>query len=189
RGRMRRGGSKRFSPLPRALPSIVWVLDLAFEPWGAPILPAAQAAAQKNRHVVEAVLLGALLLGAGTRIRRLPSILAALPAAGLAMFAVISIAAYRLYLPDRPITFAFPVALALGIPLLIREAGRAHNEWRERILHVAVAAGFLVWAGDGLPRLGNIFDWSKHHTPAIDFLATVPPDALVAAHPETSSFV
>src|SRR6201999_3260731 len=43
--------------------------------------------------------------------------------------------------------------------------------------------------GDGLPLAENLTDFTRHDTPAIRWIATLPEDALIATHAERATYI
>jgi len=181
------GGFQPFYPLGPALPSIRFTWDLALAPAGEPIVPRVQTWVQERRSEGAIVAIVILAVLAGRRLRRVPVVFPALVLSGFAMFAVISAVAYRLYLPDRPLTYAFPSVMVLGLPLLAREAFRCFSPRPDGMAAKVLVAAMLLTRGDGLVPAGDAF--IGYHTPYYDYFKTLPKDVLIAGPPATSQLI
>jgi hypothetical protein len=150
----------------------------------------------------------AALAAVGLRRRRwIPFPAVVMAATGLALWAIARVTMFDLYLPNRhsrwTVGVAVAVVLAAGLAAVIAAiaehwaARRASSRERSAalpprwaLLGVAAAAPLLV-AAALYPRF--MHDW---HTPfdqnlenAYAFIATLPKDTLVAAHPDLADFV
>jgi hypothetical protein len=145
-----------------------------------------------RRHPVALVLglLVLLLLAARRRLGSLPRILPAFALASLGAFFFARLVAYRLYLPDRMLVYAWPPLLLVALPLLLHRALEPRLGARAPLAAGGLVVGFLALAcGDGLARNENLTFFGAHHTPVIRWAATRPKDALFATHPERATYV
>ncbi len=126
--------------------------------------------------------------------RRLPLPLPIAAGAAVAMYAVAYAVAYRLYVPDRMVHYSLVPLILVPLLPLVHDAltlvpARLLARGRALVATVPILALTLAAGGWGLARHNGLRDWGGQRSPAIDFLATRPTDALVAAHPVGSSFV
>jgi hypothetical protein len=184
------GGNQPFYPLAPARHAMRDALDSTFVAGGSPLVPRLAAWHQQHRHVLVWGLLAALALVAWRRLRHLPPVLAALLASSLLLFWLARLLAYRLYLPDRMLVYAWP---PLFVALLVALAGlagqRISRQWGCLGVAVLVVVFHFSFEKDGLPRSFGMRDWRANETPTVRFLAKLPKDTLVAADLRTSSFI
>jgi hypothetical protein len=149
---------------------------------GAPILAAGQALRARHAEVAEGLLLGFMILGCAVACvrqdaaRRLGTL-----ALGTAVAYVVAVrVAPYFYLPQRYVTYPVPVLAILAVPTAA--AALAWRSWLRAPF--VLAAGLVVlalWGGRGSPTAGQlrIADPDGFYA----FVATLPPDALVAGWP------
>lgn len=185
------GSNQPFYPLASAREFLMPVVDGFFQTAGKPIWKKAQKRLQKHPIVYASVFGAALLLLARRRAKNLPLVFAATLVSAIVMYFVIRAVAYRLYLPDRPLTFAYPVALALGFPVLAYEAfSRLTQKWAGSLAAVTVAGFFFLMRGNGVvPPEKSMPDYSAWNTPVLGFVRSLPKDSLIVALPEQSSVI
>ena len=129
--------------------------------------------------------------------RRIPLVFPCLRRAlcGALAYALASAVAYRLYVTDRMLHYALPpLVLLLLAPAALEAAALVPTRFlpqraRATVVVLVLVLPTLAFGGLGLERENGLRDWSGEHTPAMRFLAGTARDALVAAHPATSSFV
>src|SRR5262249_44141975 len=109
-----------------------------------------------------------------------------LPLSGLGAGFVAQALAYRLYLPQRMLQLAWLPVFLLALPLSLEHVLR-----RRGTLGAALGTCAILFtcSGDGLAIAENLTDFNPKWTPVMRGLATLPADALVAAHPERGSYV
>jgi len=179
---MQIGGAQPYWPLQSPLASIADAAAVAFRPDGE-----TWKGVPHGEWVVLALLLVALLLRGR---RALPPLHAELLLSSLAMFALAYPLAFRLYLPNRMLLYAWPPILLALLPVAL--AGAFERRLGERAPVAAAATALalvLLVGGDGLPRVENLTDFRPHFTPTIRFCATLPKDTLIATHPERSTYL
>jgi hypothetical protein len=139
--------------------------------------------------------LAAVVLVVALARRRIPLIFPCVALCGAMAYVLASAVAYRLYVPDRMIHYALPpLVLLLLAPMALEAAALVPARFLPRHARVtavvlALVLPTLAFGGLGLQRDNGLRDWSAEHTPAMRFIAGTASDALVAAHPATSSFV
>ncbi len=139
--------------------------------------------------------LAGLVLGVALLRRRIPLIFPCVALCSAAAYMAASAVAYRLYVPDRMIHYALPpLVLLLLAPMALEGAALVPTRFLPQRARMTVVALVLVlptlaFGGLGFQRENGLRDWGGEHTPAMKFLAGTAPNALVAAHPATSSFV
>jgi hypothetical protein len=188
---MQPGSNQPFYPLGSAREFLEPVVRGFFEPAGRRVWYKAQRRLQKRPLLYTGIFAGALGLLAWRKNKNLPVALPAILIAAMVMYFVIRALAYRLYLPDRPLTFAYPIALAFGLPVLAYEAfSRLSQRWSKIAAALVVALFFGFMRGDGLvlPRKAMPNN-SWQDTPALHFVRTLPKDVLIIALPEQSSAI
>jgi hypothetical protein len=111
-----------------------------------------------------------------------------LPLAGLVMAAVAQALAYRFYLPQRMLQLAWLPTALVALPLLLEYVLRSGPRASLRAGLIACAVLFGL-GGDGLALAENLTDFRRHLTPIIRQVATLPPEVLIATHPERASYV
>jgi hypothetical protein len=128
--------------------------------------------------------------------RLLPAAAWALIGTALFAHALAHATLFFLHLPQRYVGFALPIFLTIWVTALAtRLFRRAAARWpalaRPRVLAVAAVAFLVV---DGVPALRTAHQsvvavtyLAREH--ALDFLATLPEDALIAAHPEDANAI
>lgn len=185
------GSNQPFYPLASAHDFLMPVVEGFFEPAGK--APWRKARTRLQRHRIAYAALFAVALGALTRrrLKNLPLVFGATLVSAIVMYFVIRAVAYRLYLPDRPLTFAYPVALALGLPVLAYEAfTRLTQKWAPVLAALTVSTFFLLMRGDGVvPPAQAMPNYAAWNTPVLGFVRTLPKDVLIVAHPEQSSVI
>ncbi len=118
------------------------------------------------------------------------AILLALPLTGIAAGALAHVLAYRLYLPDRMVQQAWYPAALLGLPLAYLAVVRIRVAAPRLVLAaIAYAALLFVVGGDGLVAVDNLTPVHRYDSSAIRFVGTLPEQALIATHPERSTYV
>jgi hypothetical protein len=185
------GSNQPFYPLPSVRSFLEPVVRGPFDQAGQRFWKKTNKKLRKHPLTIPLAVGGGLGLLAWRRMKSFPVVLPAALVAALVMYVVIAALAYRLYLPDRPLTFAWPVAVALGFPVLAHEAfSRVTKTWAPTIAAVLVAGFFLVLRGDGrVPPHVSMPYGAGQNTPALQFCKTLPKDALIIALPERSSAI
>ena len=177
---MQIGAAQPYYPLPPLASSLVGV---ALQPFRA---DGDSWHGVRVANVVGLAILAVAAVGALLRSAAIPNgaIFVALPLCGLLSALAAQLLAYRLYLPDRMLQLGIiPVAL-LALPVLATQA--LASPMRAALLVSVMTFGI---GGDGLPLAENLTDCRRHETPAMRFVATLPPDTLIATHAERSTYV
>ncbi|HEX2568324.1 MAG TPA: hypothetical protein VH877_02115 [Polyangia bacterium] len=183
-------GAQPFYPLWPTDFIIKGTLDAVVTVQGTPVLPALQRYNARNHHVVLWGVIGVLVVLAGRRLRELPLLLVFMFIASLGAYQLARVMAYRLYLPERMLLYAWPPLFHVTMVLLAYQAMRRLGaRWAGRGAAILLIALQFAVYGDGLPRRMNLWDWSAYDTPTVRFIGTLPKDALVAAPFKTSSFI
>jgi hypothetical protein len=137
----------------------------------------------------------AVVLGLALLRRRIPLIFPCVALCAAAAYMLASAVAYRLYVPDRMIHYALPpLVLLLLAPMALEAATLVPVRFlpqraRATVVVLALVLPTLAFGGLGFQRENGLRDWGGEDTRAMHFLNGTSRDALVAAHPATSSFV
>jgi hypothetical protein len=139
-------------------------------------------------HKASALLALALLAVAVAR-RDGPALrLAAALATILGTYGLAVAVSPHLYLPERYVLFSLPVIGLAAIPLGIQSLFQQRTALKSATLLACTMLLLAVEGGPVEPRLG-FCNWPRALKPALDGVATLPPDAVVAAWPNTCDLV
>lgn len=187
---MQPGGAQPFYPLPPPSFSLKTALHQTLGPSGKPVWPAAQAFCSRAAPLPALTLLVVAAVAAAWRRARRLVVFAAMLVSSLLAFAVSYPLAYRLFLPERFLTYTWPVLLPLAVLLGLREGlCRWLPHAASTSATLVVAALIFLGYGDGLPGRIGLHDWRQQDTTVTRYLRTLPPQVTVAAQPRVGTFV
>ena len=159
-----------------------------YEVYGRPLVPRLSAWPPVEDGRVTLVLVAAALVMGRRALARLRPIVPALLVASVVAFAAAQALAYRLFIPERILKYAWPPVFLAALPVFAMEALRPLARRHAALVAVIVLAGVqLTLHGSGLARRYGVHDWSARDTPTTRFLSTLPAGVLVAAGLEESS--
>ncbi|MGZ3439602.1 MAG: hypothetical protein ACXVDD_08795 [Polyangia bacterium] len=134
--------------------------------------------------------LALLLLRRWRTLGRVPIVFPALFAGSVAAFFAAQWFPYRLYIPERMLQYAWPPLLLFGFLLLAYLAFFTLTQRWAGVLAALLVCGLeLAFYGDGFQRDINIHDWRRRDDLTVQFVATLPKEATVAASFDQSSSI
>jgi hypothetical protein len=134
--------------------------------------------------------LALLLLRRWRTLGRVPIVLPALFVGSLAAFFAAQWFPYRLYIPERMLQYAWPPLLLFGFLLLAYLAFfTLTQKWAGVLAAILVCGLELTLYGDGFQRDINVHDWRRRDDLTVQFIATLPKEAVVAASFDQSSSI
>jgi hypothetical protein len=134
--------------------------------------------------------LALLLLRRWRTLARVPIVLPALFVGSLAAFFAAQWFPYRLYIPERMLQYAWPPLLLFGFLLLAYLAFFTLTQKWAGVLAALLVCGLeLTLYGDGFQRDINVHDWRRRDDLTVQFIATLPKEAVVAASFDQSSSI
>lgn len=187
---MQPGGAQPFFPLPSVQSEIVRSTGATLGPYGRPLWPAAASWNSRLSEAVPWLLFGVLLAAALQGWVVLPPIFSGLWLSSLLMLGAAHLVAYRLFLPERLLTFTWPVLFRVAVLESLRQL-LAPRLGRLASIGASLGLCGLLFSlyGDGLlPRYG-VHDWSSQDTPLVRHIATLPKDIRLAAQPRLAAFI
>jgi hypothetical protein len=132
--------------------------------------------------------LALLLLRRWRTLKRVPIVFPALFVGSIVAFAAAQWFPYRLYIPERMLQYAWPPLLIFGLLLLAYLAFFTLTErWAGVLAAVVVCALELGFYGNGLTRDINVHNWRPRDDLMVQFVATLPKEATIAASFDQSS--
>lgn len=140
-------------------------------------------------HVLDGVLAWFCLLGFAVALwrRRVPLPVLVTAGCSVAAYFIACAVAYRLYVPDRLLHYAsVPILLTWFAPLSYELfAGRTRRP--ALLTALVLVSATAVASGTGLGPVHELRDFMPRGDRSIEFLAKLPRDVLIAAHPSRSS--
>ena len=137
-----------------------------------------------------AVALALLVLRRWRTLKKVPIVFPAMFAGSLVAFALAQWFPYRLYIPERMLQYAWPPVLIIGFLLLAYLAFFTLTErWAGVLAALLVCTLELTLYGNGFVRDINVHDWTRRDDATVQFVATLPKDAHIAASFDLSSSI
>ena len=133
-------------------------------------------------------VLAAIVFSVAALRRKLPFALYATAACSIAAYFAACAVAYRLYVPDRLLHYvSVPIILLFFVPLTAELLTLLKVLRAPLLASVLVVAATVVASGDGLAVIHELRDFRPRNDKSFDFIAKLPRDVLIAAHPARSS--
>ncbi|HEX8952797.1 MAG TPA: hypothetical protein VF945_13170, partial [Polyangia bacterium] len=139
---------------------------------------------------IVAAALALVLLRRWRTLKKVPLVLPALFAGSLVAFGLAQWFPYRLYIPERMLQYAWPPVLIFGFLLLAYLAFSTLTErWAGVLAALLLCTLELSLYGDGFTRDINVHNWARRDDATVQFVATLPKEAHLAASFDLSSSI
>jgi hypothetical protein len=136
------------------------------------------------------VIAAVLATRAWGNLRKIPLAFPALLIGSMVAFSVAQSFPYRLYIPERLLQYSWPPLMVFGFLVLAYLAlSTLTQKWAGVWAALLVCGLELSLYGDGLTRDINVHNWTSRDTPVVQYVATLPKDAMIAASFDTSSSI
>jgi hypothetical protein len=131
-----------------------------------------------------------LLLRRWRTLGKVPLVFPGLLVGSLIAFTAAQLVPYRLYLPERMLQYAWPPLFIIGFLLLAYLAFFTLTEkWAAMLAALLLCVVELGFYGNGFLRNINVHDWRRRDDATVQFIATLPKEATVAAGFDVSSSI
>jgi len=131
-----------------------------------------------------------LLLRRWRTLGKVPLVFPGLLVGSLIAFTAAQLVPYRLYLPERMLQYAWPPLFIIGFLLLAYLAFFTLTEkWAAILAALLLCVVELGFYGNGFLRNINVHDWRRRDDATVQFIATLPKEATVAAGFDVSSSI
>lgn len=132
--------------------------------------------------------LAAIVFSVAAVRRKLPLALYVTAACSVAAYFLACAVAYRLYVPDRLLHYvSVPLILLFFLPLTAELLALLKVRRAPLLASLLIVVATVVASGDGLASIHDLRDFRPRNDKSFDFIAKLPRDVLIAAHPARSS--